>query len=114
MKTCQASGRVLDTYFPLASSEQRPHITAVHVQPASFSDIPVATADPTSSSSHPGEEFEIFRSQDVLGVLPNEYGVMIARGSQYLGIEEERMNDVIEQYERRLDRWSRKRRLGAK
>jgi len=53
----------------------------------------------------PGEAYRVYRSRDVLGVLPEEMGLVISYGARWIGVDEETVLRVSEGYERRLWTW---------
>ncbi|SRR6266852_676937 len=53
----------------------------------------------------PGEAYRVYRSRDVLGVLPEEMALVISYGARWLGVHEELILGVCEAYERRLSTW---------
>ena len=50
----------------------------------------------------PGEAYRVYRSRDVLGVLPEEMVLVISYGARWVGVDEELILRVSEAYERRL------------
>jgi RNA polymerase I-specific transcription initiation factor RRN7 len=53
----------------------------------------------------PGEAYRVYRSRDVLGVLPEEMGLVISYGARWIGVDQETLLRVTEAYERRLSTW---------
>lgn len=53
----------------------------------------------------PGEAYRVYRSRDVLGVLPEEMDLVISHGARWTGVDEETILSVGEVYERRLWTW---------
>lgn len=56
-------------------------------------------------SLHPGLEYTIYNPQDVLGSFPDEYKMVLSRGAGRVGVSEDYLSGVIENYERRIVRW---------
>jgi len=56
-------------------------------------------------SGEPGEAYRVYRSRDVLGLLPVEVGEVVSHGARWTGVEEETILKVSEAYERRLSSW---------
>ena len=50
----------------------------------------------------PGEAYRVYRSRDVLGILPDEMELVISYGARWTGVGQEAILAVIEAYERRL------------
>lgn len=50
----------------------------------------------------PGEAYRVYRSRDVLGILPEEMELVISYGARWTGVGQEAILAVIEAYERRL------------
>ena len=61
----------------------------------------------TSTDLHPGQAYVIHHSQDILGALPKDYELLIARASEWTGVSQDYICGVVERYERRLARWWR-------
>jgi RNA polymerase I-specific transcription initiation factor RRN7 len=61
----------------------------------------------------PGESYTIFNARDILGTLPEEYGLVISRAARWVGVSDEYLSGVIEKFERRVVHWwdGEKRRL---
>lgn len=53
----------------------------------------------------PGEAYRVYRSRDVLGVLPEELELAISYGASWVGVDQETTLSVCEAYERRLSTW---------
>src|SRR6266403_323306 len=53
----------------------------------------------------PGEAYRVYRSRDVLGVLPEELEEVISYGARWAGVDDETILSVSEGYERRLSTW---------
>ena len=53
----------------------------------------------------PGEAYAVYRSRDVLGVLPEEMDVVLSYAARWVGVDDETMLRVTEGYERRLWNW---------
>lgn len=53
----------------------------------------------------PGEAYAVYRSRDVLGVLPEGMDVVISYAARWVGVDDETMLRVTEGYERRLWNW---------
>lgn len=53
----------------------------------------------------PGEAYRVYRSRDVLGVLPEEMELAISYGARWIGVDQETILSLTEVYERRLASW---------
>jgi RNA polymerase I-specific transcription initiation factor RRN7 len=53
----------------------------------------------------PGEAYRVYRSRDVLGVLPEQFELAISYGASWVGVDQETILSVTEAYERRLSTW---------
>ena len=53
----------------------------------------------------PGEAYRVYRSRDVLGVLPEEVDLVISYGARWTGVDQETVLRVTEAYERRFSTW---------
>lgn len=61
--------------------------------------------DEDEEGLRPGEGYRIYHSRDVMGTLPEDYEMVLARGARWTGVEEEYLGGVVEKYERRVIRW---------
>lgn len=58
-----------------------------------------------STEREPGEAYAIYRSRDILGVLPESMEAVISYGAKWIGVDEELVLKVSEGFERRLWKW---------
>ena len=105
-----ADQRTLELFFPLKSgrvgaSSRKPAIE----RPQGDQRAPrvgVSMEEGADGERHePGEAYRVYRSRDVLGVLPEELGLVISYGSRWIGVDQETTLRVTERYERRLSTW---------
>ncbi|KAH6914843.1 hypothetical protein BKA70DRAFT_1257190 [Coprinopsis sp. MPI-PUGE-AT-0042] len=99
---------VLDTYFPLRhGSESILHLdgdsNGPPERPHQATSLTNRNHDPK-----PGESYKIWNARDVLGALPEDYAVVVDTAARWIGSTEERLEGVIETYEKRLFRWYEK------
>ncbi|KAJ4478198.1 hypothetical protein J3R30DRAFT_3289949 [Lentinula aciculospora] len=96
--------RMLASYFPpsLGPSIAKNPITGECSPSAS---APLRRGPPVQGPSNifmtPGEKYTIFHSRDVFGSVPEEYGMLVKRGSNLVGIPEDYIDSLVEKYERR-------------
>lgn len=102
-----ADQRTLEDFFPLKSgragaSSGKPAIE----RPQGDQRAPRAGMSMEEGSDwetrEPGETYRVYRSRDVLGVLPEEMELVISYGARWIGVDEETLLRVTEGYERRL------------
>lgn len=105
-----ADQRTLEDFFPLKSgrvgvSSGKPAIE----RPQGDQRAPragISMEDGTDwETREPGEAYRVYRSRDVLGVLPEEMELVISYGARWIGVDEETVLRVSEGYERRLSTW---------
>ncbi|KAH8113267.1 hypothetical protein DFH11DRAFT_1601108 [Phellopilus nigrolimitatus] len=59
----------------------------------------------------PGGSYAIYSAQDVFGMLPEHYAIVLKRAACWTGVSEDDLSAVVERFERRLVRlWKRKKR----
>ncbi|KAJ3869410.1 hypothetical protein EV359DRAFT_30132 [Lentinula novae-zelandiae] len=56
---------------------------------------------PSNTFMMPGEKYTIFHSRDIFGSVPEEYEMLVRRGSNLVGIPEDYIDSLVEKYERR-------------
>jgi RNA polymerase I-specific transcription initiation factor RRN7 len=105
-----ADQRTLDDFFPLKSgrvgaSSGKPAIERPQGdQRASRAGMSMEEGSDWETRE-PGETYRVYRSRDVLGVLPEEMELVISYGARWIGVDEETLLRVTERYERRLSTW---------
>lgn len=52
----------------------------------------------------PGEKFKSYDPADVTGTLPRDYEVVLNSAAQVVGVEPETLAEVVQLYERKMDR----------
>ncbi|KAN0126821.1 hypothetical protein V8E52_000461, partial [Russula decolorans] len=109
-ETLRSDQRTLEDFFPLKSgrvgaSRDKPVIE----RPQGDQRAPRAGMSMEEGTDwetrEPGEAYRVYRSRDVLGVLPEEMGLVISYGARWIGVDEETVLRVSEGYERRLWTW---------
>lgn len=95
---------LMDKYFPLtgAAIQPRPGDTADIDHRRASAILPV-DADKTLAS--PGAQYAIYHAHDVFGTLPDAFQTVLERGSRIVGVEATFICGVVENFERRLVRW---------
>ncbi|KAJ3882909.1 hypothetical protein F5051DRAFT_318721 [Lentinula edodes] len=93
--------QMLANYFPLNLG---PSIVITGEGSPSLS-APLRRGPPVQGPSNtfmmPGEEYTIFHSRDIFGSVPEEYEMLVRRGSNLVGIPEDYIDSLVEKYERR-------------
>ena len=105
-----ADQRTFEDFFPLKSGRVRASSGKPAIErPQGDQRAPrvgVSMEEGTDRERHePGEAYRVYRSRDVLGVLPEDMGLVISYGSRWIGVDEETILRVTERYERRLSTW---------
>ncbi|KAJ4481643.1 hypothetical protein C8J55DRAFT_535845 [Lentinula edodes] len=97
----QNQEQMLANYFPLNLG---PSIVITGEGSPSLS-APLRRGPPVQGPSNtfmmPGEEYTIFHSRDIFGSVPEEYEMLVRRGSNLVGIPEDYIDSLVEKYERR-------------
>ncbi|OCH94136.1 hypothetical protein OBBRIDRAFT_817467 [Obba rivulosa] len=100
-------------FFPL---EQGPSLSPEsarvhsHVPAPMPPGLPALEMDRDDGDLRPGEQYTIYNTLDVLGVLPEDYGTVVRRAANWAGVDEDYIAGVVERFERRLVRWWDRRR----
>ncbi len=105
-----ADQRTLEDFFPLKSGRVGPSSGKPAIERLEDDQraprAGVAMEDGTDREGRePGEAYRVYRSRDVLGVLPEEMDLLISYGARWVGVDEETILRVSEGYERRLSTW---------
>ncbi|KAH9062691.1 hypothetical protein EDB87DRAFT_1673690 [Lactarius vividus] len=101
------TSRVLEDFFPIGPGPvpaEAVETTAVDRVECDHHAMARGVAD--SGKHEPGEGYAIYRSRDSLGIIPEEYQMVISHGAKWIGVDEEMLLKVSERYERRLGNWS--------
>ncbi|KAI0719577.1 hypothetical protein C8T65DRAFT_706255 [Cerioporus squamosus] len=61
--------------------------------------------DTKSDVLRPGEQYTIYNTQDILGSLPDDMELVIARAAKWAGVDDAYVSGVVERFERRVVRW---------
>jgi RNA polymerase I-specific transcription initiation factor RRN7 len=106
----RADQRTLDDFFPLKSGRVGPSSGKPAIErPQGDQRAPRAGTSMEEGADwetrEPGEAYRVYRSRDVLGVLPEEMDLVISYGARWAGVDEETIIRVSEGYERRLSTW---------
>ena len=105
-----ADQRTLQDFFPLKSgragaSSGQPAIERLEGDQRAPR-VGVSMEEGTDwETREPGEAYRVYRSRDVLGVLPEDFELVISYGASWTGVDQETMLRVCEAYERRLSTW---------
>jgi RNA polymerase I-specific transcription initiation factor RRN7 len=105
-----ADQRTLEDFFPLKSgrvgaSSGEPAIERLEGDQRAPR-VGVSMEEETDwETREPGEAYRVYRSRDVLGVLPEEMDLVISYGASWVGVDEETVLRLSEAYERRLWSW---------
>lgn len=103
-----ADQRTLQDFFPLKSGRVGASSGKTAIErPQEDQRAPRAAASMEGGTEElaPGEAYAVYRSRDVLGVLPEEMDFVISYGARWVGVDDETMVKVSEGYERRLCNW---------
>ncbi|RDX55592.1 hypothetical protein OH76DRAFT_1338779 [Lentinus brumalis] len=58
-----------------------------------------------SDTLRPGEQYTIYNTQDILGSLPEDMDLVVARAARWAGVDDAYLCGVVERFERRVVRW---------
>lgn len=102
-----ADQRTLEDFFPLQSGRDGASSGKMAIErPQDDQRVPRAgVAMEGGKEREPGEAYGVYRSRDVLGVLPEEMDTVISHGARWVGVDDETILKVSEGYERRLWNW---------
>ncbi|KAJ3856373.1 hypothetical protein EV368DRAFT_32543 [Lentinula lateritia] len=99
----QNQEQMLANYFPLnlGPSIAQNSITGECSPPLSAPLRRPPVQGPSNTFMMPGEKYTIFHSRDIFGSVPEEYEMLVRRGSNLVGIPEDYIDSLVEKYERR-------------
>lgn len=93
--------------------ERRTRIASRRVRPlpqlAAQDPVEPALSEGVSSTVlHPGEAYKICHAHDILGLVSEEYRLIVERAARWCGVEDETIYAVVERFERRFLWWKKK------
>ncbi len=107
MLVCADDEKILTNYFPLGRS----HVSE-RKRPSRDVTTPrrshMEQGETDRNVLRPGEEYAVYHANDMFGSVPEEYEVVLKRGSEVAGVPEEYLCGVVESIERRIKRSMRK------
>ncbi|KAE9389637.1 hypothetical protein BT96DRAFT_866263, partial [Gymnopus androsaceus JB14] len=97
----QGQKQMLADYFPVNKTFDSPR-SGEFSPPLKLSRRPPNADDiGMTGLPRPGEKYSIYHSRDALGSVPDEYEMVIKRGSELVQIPPEYLHGLVEKYERR-------------
>ncbi|KAJ3970560.1 hypothetical protein EV361DRAFT_915329 [Lentinula raphanica] len=102
--TLQGQEQMLANYFPPSLGSSKAMNTIIGENSPSAKNAlrrGPAVQGPSNTIMAPGEKHTIFHARDIFGGLPEEYEMVVKRGSSVVGVPEEYINELVEKYERR-------------
>ncbi|OJT03792.1 RNA polymerase I-specific transcription initiation factor rrn7 [Trametes pubescens] len=63
------------------------------------------TIDDSADALRPGQKYPVYNTQDILGTVPEDLELVVARAASWAGVDEDYILGVVERFERRVLRW---------
>jgi RNA polymerase I-specific transcription initiation factor RRN7 len=101
-----AEDSLLTSYFPLPRPSDD---LAKGETPEGEIDRHLAPTTVGDKWLRPGEGYQMYNSRDTLGTLPRDYELVLERSARWVGVRGDFLGGVVETYERRLQRWWKRR-----
>lgn len=64
-----------------------------------------ASIDRGPDALRPGQHYHIYNTQDILGTVPEDLELVVARAAQWAGVDDDYVLGVVERFERRVVTW---------
>ncbi|KAI0771603.1 hypothetical protein BD413DRAFT_625029 [Trametes elegans] len=98
---------VTTDHFPLPQNSQ-PSARLIGSRELECPKTPTMKSNPIDDSPEslrPGQDYPIYNTQDILGTIPGDLELVVARAASWAGVEDEYVLGVVERFERRVVRW---------
>ena len=92
-------------YFPLPEAAPAASSASPHDERPHFTFTTANTVNSEEGILKPGEEYPIYNTQDILGVLPHDLELVVSTTARWAGVEPTYVSGVVERFERRIARW---------
>lgn len=109
---------LMEEYFPL--QDPHPAQLSASVPAADAADggrnvlTAMSVAGEDAKTLRPGEAYAIYSAHDILGILPDDFAMVVGWAARWAGVSSDDLCAAVEKFERRLDRfWLRRRRPEA-